>query len=147
MWPIVGYQCHGQIGVLFCHSYIILTDHKHAREIWNVFYQNSKVVKCYGHNKMCLWNMDAPSGHKVKFWQNLKWHPPHPQGHVISVKCKQSVDELMVQIWLMYPDLSLQYCTLCRWDRFTDRKQTHRQKIRLLDCQADLSGRTHINEH
>ena len=28
--------------------------------------------------------------------------PPCPQGHVMSVKCEQHLDELTVQIWLLY---------------------------------------------
>ena len=54
---------------------------------------------------MCLWNTDAPGGNKVKIWQNLKvlnFDPAHPQGHVMSVNCKQSLDKLTVQVWLLY---------------------------------------------
>ena len=51
---------------------------------------------------MCLWNTDAPSGKKAKIWQKIfKSYiltPPHPQGHVMSVKCEEPIDELTVQV-------------------------------------------------
>ena len=52
---------------------------------------------------MCLWNTDAPGGNKVKIWQKSPKKsyiltPPHPQGHVTSVKCKEPIDELSVQV-------------------------------------------------
>ena len=52
--------------------------------------------------------------------------PPHPQGHVISVKCEKPLDELTVQVWLLYDHPNFKYCTLCisgtelRTDRQTD---------------------------
>ena len=35
--------------------------------------------------------------------------PPHPQEHVMSVKCGQPLDELTVQVWLLYdhPNLNI----------------------------------------
>ena len=27
---------------------------------------------------------------------------PHPQGHVMSVKCEKPLNELTVQVWLLY---------------------------------------------
>ena len=38
--------------------------------------------------------------------------PPHPQGHVMSVKCEQSLDELTFQVWLLYDHPNFKYCTL-----------------------------------
>ena len=37
--------------------------------------------------------------------------PPHPQGHVMSVKCEQPLDELTVQVWLLYDHPNFKYCT------------------------------------
>ena len=37
---------------------------------------------------------------------------PHPQGHVMSVKCEQPLDELTVQVWLLYDHPHFKYCTL-----------------------------------
>ena len=58
--------------------------------------------------------------------------PPHPQGHVMSVKCEEPIAEFKVQVWLLYhqPNLNI---ALCKRDRITDR-QTDRQTIRLLDA-------------
>ena len=52
--------------------------------------------------------------------------PPHPQGHVMSVKCEEPIDELTVQVWLLYHHPNFKYCTLLvsgtelRTDRRTD---------------------------
>ena len=51
---------------------------------------------------MCLWNIDAPGGNKVKICHNLKSQiltPPHPQGQMMSVRSEQPLDELTVQVW------------------------------------------------
>ena len=51
---------------------------------------------------MCLWNTDAPDGNKVKIWQKSLSYiltPPHPQGHVMSVKCQEPLQELTIQVW------------------------------------------------
>ena len=37
---------------------------------------------------------------------------PNPKGHGISVKCEQSIDELTVQVWLLYHHPNFKYCTL-----------------------------------
>ena len=66
--------------------------------------------------EMCLWNMDAPHGNKVKLWQKFlspTFLPrPAPKGHMISVKCEQPLDELTVQVWLLYHHPNFKYCTL-----------------------------------
>ena len=66
---------------------------------------------------MCLWNTDAPGGNKVeknmaKISKSYILTPPHPQGHVMSVKCEQPIDELTVQVWLLYHNPNFKYCTL-----------------------------------
>ena len=38
--------------------------------------------------------------------------PPHPKGHVKSVKCEGPIDELKVQVWLLYDHPNIKYCTL-----------------------------------
>ena len=63
---------------------------------------------------MCLWNTDAPGGNKVKIQQIplvpiLTTHKP--QGHVMLVKCEQPLNELTLQVWLLYDHLNLKYCT------------------------------------
>ena len=50
---------------------------------------------------------------------------PHSQGHVMSGKCVQPLDELTVQVWLLYDHLNFKYCTFSV-RRIMD-KQTHRQ--------------------
>ena len=38
--------------------------------------------------------------------------PPHPQGQVMSEKCKEPKDELTVQVLLLYHEQNYKYCTL-----------------------------------
>ena len=38
--------------------------------------------------------------------------PPHPWGHVMSVKCEEPIDEPKVQVWLPYHHQNFKYCTL-----------------------------------
>ena len=61
---------------------------------------------------------------------------PHPQGHVVSMKCEEPIDELTVQVWLLYHQPNFNYCTLfesgteLRTDKRTEKrtdKQTNGQ--------------------
>ena len=53
---------------------------------------------------------------------------PHPQGHVMSVRWEEPIDELTIQVWLLYHHPHFKYCTLyvsgteLRTDRRTDRQ-------------------------
>ena len=38
--------------------------------------------------------------------------PPHPKRHGMSVKCEKPIDELTVQVWLLYDHQNFKYCTL-----------------------------------
>ena len=112
---------------------------------------------------MCLRNTDAPGSNKVKIWQ--KSHiltPTHPQGYVMLGECEQPLDELTVQVWLLYDHPNFEYCTLfvsgteLRTDRQMD-GQTDRQTDgrtddpntrcprRTFQAGGDLSGRGHKN--
>ena len=90
----------------------------------------------------CLWNTDAPSCNKVKYGKNLlvlHFDPPHPQGHGMSVNREEPIDELTVQVWLLYHHPNFKYCTLLvsrtelRTDEQTDGR-TDRRTIWLLDA-------------
>ena len=65
--------------------------------------------------------------------------PTHPQGHLMSVKCEQPLDELTVQVWLLYHHQNFKYCTLfisgteLQTDRQTD-GQTDGRTIQTLDA-------------
>ena len=96
---------------------------------------------------MCLWNKDAPSGNKVQILQNLyvlHFDPAPPPGACHVSELWGTIDELTVQVWLLYHHQNFKYCTLfesgaeLRTDRRTDRRT-----IRFLDAPADLSGRGH----
>ena len=103
---------------------------------------NDKLVKCIALSwgqfttkvlkklDMCLWNMDGPGGNKVKIWQKSPKSyiltPAPPQGHGMSVKCEEPLNELTVQVWLLYFHPNFYYWTLfvsgaeLRTDRQTD---------------------------
>ena len=85
---------------------------------------------------MCLWNTDAPGSNKVKYGKNLQvlhFDPTPPQGYVMSVKCEEPIDELTVQVWLLYHHPNFKYCTLLvsgtelRTDRRTDNTRCPRR--------------------
>ena len=75
---------------------------------------------------------------------------PYPQGHVMSLKCEQPLDEVTVQVWLLYDHPNFKYCTLLingteLWtDKQTDR-QTDGWMTQTLDAPVDLSGWGHKN--
>ena len=75
---------------------------------------------------------------KSKYGKNLQvlnFDPAPPQGHVMSVKCEQSIDELTILVWLLYHHLNFKYCTLfvSGTELWTD-GQPDRRTVRLLDA-------------
>ena len=58
--------------------------------------------------------------------------PPHPQGQVMSEKCEEPIDEITVQVWLLYHHPNFKYCTFLQARR--NYRQTDRWMIRLLDA-------------
>ena len=56
-----------------------------------------------------------PATTKLKYGKISKFQIltlPHPQGRVMSVRCEQPLDELTVQVWLLYDHPNFKYCTL-----------------------------------
>ena len=55
-------------------------------------------------------------GNKVQVCQNLKscrhYDLAAPLGHRMSVKCRKSIYELTVHVWLLYHQPNFKYCTL-----------------------------------
>ena len=52
---------------------------------------------------------------KLKSGKIYKSHiltPPHPQGRVMSGECEQLLDELTVQVWLLYDHPNFKYYIL-----------------------------------
>ena len=66
------------------------------------------------------------SQNMAKIFKSYILTPPNPQGHVMSVKCEELIDELTVQVWLLYHQPNFRYCTLfesrteLRTDKRTD---------------------------
>ena len=96
----------------------------------------------FEEKNMCLWNTDAPSSNKVKLWQKSLsptfWpHPTPSQGHVMSVQCEQPLDELTVQVWILYDHPNFKYYALfinCKTGHNYGR--TDRQMIQTLHVDA-----------
>ena len=60
--------------------------------------------------------------------------PPHPQEQVMSVKGAEPIDEVKVQVWLLYHHPNFKYCSLfvSGTELHTD-GQTHRRTDRQTD--------------
>ena len=69
-----------------------------------------------------------------------------PQGHVISVKCKQHSDKLTVIVWLLYHHPNFIYCYFCvgGTELWTDR-QTNRTSITRCPLVDHLGWRHKMN--
>ena len=73
--------------------------------------------------------------------------PHHPQGHGMSVKCAEPIDELTVQVWSLYDHPNFKYCTLfvsgaeLRTDGQTNGRTDGRSDHQMPP--ADFSGRGH----
>ena len=80
----------------------------------------------------------ATKSNMAKISKSYILTPPHPQGQLMSEECEQPLDELTVQLWLLYHHPIFKKYTLfesrteLRTDRQTD-GPTDRQTIRLLD--------------
>ena len=56
-----------------------------------------------------------PAATKSKYGKNLQvlhFYPAPPQGHEMSVKCEEPLNELKVQVWLQYLHQNCNYLTL-----------------------------------
>ena len=49
------------------------------------------------------------------------------------MKCEQPLDELTVQVWLLYDHPNLKYCAFCKRDGITHRR-TDKRTIQILDA-------------
>ena len=92
-----------------------------------------------------LWKLDVFVKHRcprrqqsqtmAKISKSYILTTPHPQGHVMSVKCEQPLDELTVQVWLLYDHLNFKYCTLfISGMELRTEGQTDGQTIQTLDA-------------
>ena len=48
------------------------------------------------------WQQSQNMANIFKSYMYILTLPPHPQGHGMSVKCEEPIDELTVQVWLLY---------------------------------------------
>ena len=74
--------------------------------------------------------------------------PPLPQGHVISGRGEQPLDELTSQVWLLYHHPNFKYCIFyVSWQNYrrTD-KLTDGRTIQLLDAPKGPFSRGHKNK-
>ena len=74
----------------------------------------------------CPWRQESQNMAKISKSYILTL--PHPQGHAMSVKCEEPIDELTIQVWLLFHHPNFKYCTLLvsgtelRTDGQTDRQ-------------------------
>ena len=61
-------------------------------------------------NKTCVCETWMPP--KSNYGKSYVLTPAPPQKHVMSVKCEQRLDELTVQVCLLYDHPNFKYCTL-----------------------------------
>ena len=75
------------------------------------------------------------SQNMAKIYKSYILTPPNPQGHMMSVKCEEPIDELTVQLLLLYNQPNFKYCTLfvSGTELRTDRGQTDGQTDRQTD--------------
>ena len=63
---------------------------------------------------------------------------PHPQGHVMSVKYEEPIDELTVKVWLLYHHPNFRYCTLfVSGTELQKNRQTDKRTDRQTDGRSD----------
>ena len=85
--------------------------------------------------------------------QVLQFDPTPPQGHLMSVKCEEPIDELTVQVWLLYDHPNFKYCTLfvsgteLRTGRRQTDNQTDGQTDPITRCQMRTSQARGINSY
>ena len=56
--------------------------------------------------------LTATKSTSSKLFSSYIFAPPHPQGHVITVKYKQPLDKLAVLVWLLYHHQNFKHCIL-----------------------------------
>ena len=106
---------------------------------------------------MCLWNTDAPAATKSKYGKNLQvlhFDPAPPPGVCDVSEVWEPMDELTVQVWLVYYHQNFKYCTLfvsgteLRTDGQTNRRTDGQTDDPITsNPPADLSGRGHKNTY
>ena len=92
---------------------------------------------------MCRWQQ---SQNMAKISKSYILTPLYPQGHVMSMKCEEPIDELTVQVWLLYHHTNFKYCTLfvSGTELRTDRQADRQMDDPITRCPpGDLSGRGH----
>ena len=91
-----------------------------------------------------------PAATKSKSGKISKSHiltPSQPQGQEMSVKCEQPLDELMVQVWLLYDHSKLYILHfICKLDGITD-GQTAGRSIRSPDAPGGPFRPEHSIQH
>ena len=72
---------------------------------WLLFLKQHVFVKHGCPKRQQSWNM-------AKISKSFILTPSDSRGHVMSVKCEEPIDELTVQVWLLYHNPNFKYCTL-----------------------------------
>ena len=91
-----------------------------VRKSWHCLYSLSMVLwhrcKCKTRS-VCKTQMPPAASNTIKAKTSKSLHLP--KRYMMSLKCEQPFDELTVQVWLLYVDANLKYCTF-NVSRITD---------------------------
>ena len=76
------------------------------------------------------------SQNTAKIFKSYIFYPVPPQRHVMSAKCDEPIDEIAVQVWLLYHHPNFKYCTLfvCGTELRTDRQTDGRTEDPITRC-------------
>ena len=92
---------------------------RHFSKGYGYLKSNMKVSKWFVNfagNKTCVCETLMPpaatKSNMAKISKSYILTPPYPQGQVMSEECEQPLDELTVQVWLLYHHPNFEYCTL-----------------------------------
>ena len=88
-------------------------------------------------NKTCVCETRMPPAATKSKYDKISWSqiltPPHRQGHAMSVKGEQPLDELTVQVWLLYDHPNFKYCK-CKWGGIMDGRTDRRTDDLITRC-------------
>ena len=95
--------------ILYSSKYFLISTAK----IWDIY---EMLLKVKAETRHVFVKHGCPrrqqSQNMAKIYKSYILTLPHPQGRVMSVKCEEPIDELTVQVWLLYHHPNFKYCTL-----------------------------------
>ena len=94
----------------FCAAHMALMRYKNNNGISKCYWNIRKKIRHVFLKHGCPRRQQSQNMAKIS--KSYILTPLNPQGHVMSVKCEEPIDELTVQVWLLYHHQNFEYCTL-----------------------------------